>query len=197
LTAVAKLLRSSTCPLQGITAILIVLGAGAGPWLVRHGDGGLAAYASRVPAWWPAIPAGVLIVLAVVKAKCALFDAVEGMYGALKARLADVAQRRADAAELGTLRLRMRRRYRAWLKQRNHSVQMLGFAAARAHALQDEIGTMLEERYGIDVRARFITADDDDATSPSGEPSAYAGRIKRLRTIIIDIRLGRIKRRAR
>lgn len=87
--------------------------------------------------------------------------------------------------------------YHGWLRERNHSVRMFGFAPARAHALQDEIGTMLEERYGIDVKARFITADDDDATNPSGEPPAYARRIKRLRRIIIDIRLGRIKRRAR
>jgi hypothetical protein len=170
--------------------VLITLGAGAGPWFVHHGHGGFAAYASRVPGWWPAMPASVLVVIK------ALYVDVEGKRNAFKARLADRAQRKADAVELGALRRQMRKRYREWLKERNHSVRMLGFAAPRAHALQNEIGAMLEKRYGIKVRDRFISAADDDSTSPSDVPSEYAGRIKRLRSIIIDIRWGRIKRRA-
>ena len=60
LTVVAKSTRSTISPLQGITATLITLGTGAGPWLAHHGQGGLAVYASRVPGWWPVIPASIL-----------------------------------------------------------------------------------------------------------------------------------------
>jgi hypothetical protein len=189
LTAIAKSVGSTISPLQGITAALITLGTGAGPWLVHHGHGGLAVYASRVPGWWPVIPTGLLVILALVKATCA---------DALKARLADRAQRKADAAELGALRLRMRKRHLDWLKEQNHGVRMLGFASARAQALQSEIGATLEARYGIDVRERFISAADDSTRSLGGLPSEsqeYAGRIKRLRAIISDIRRGRIKGR--
>ena len=189
LTAIVKSVGSTISPLQGITAALITLGTGAGPWLVHHGHGGLAVYASRVPGWWPVIPTGLLVILALVKATCA---------DALKARLADRAQRKADAAELGALRLRMRKRHLDWLKEQNHGVRMLGFASARAHALQSEIGATLEARYGIDVRERFISEADDSTRSLGGLPSEsqeYAGRIKRLRAIISDIRRGRIKGR--
>ena len=189
LTAIAKSVGSTISPLQGITAALITLGTGAGPWLVHHGHGGLAVYASRVPGWWPVIPTGLLVILALVKATCA---------DALKARLADRAQRKTDAAELGALRLRMRKRHLDWLKEQNHGVRMLGFASARAQALQSEIGATLEARYGIDVRERFISAADDSTRSLGGLPSEsqeYAGRIKRLRAIISDIRRGRIKGR--
>jgi hypothetical protein len=189
LTAIAKSVGSTISPLQGITAALITLGTGAGPWLVHHGHGGLAVYAGRVPGWWPVIPTGLLVILALVKATRA---------DALKARLADRAQRKTDAAELGALRLRMRKRHLDWLKEQNHGVRMLGFASARAQALQSEIGATLEARYGIDVRERFISAADDSTRSLSGPPSEsqeYAGRIKRLRAIISDIRRGRIKGR--
>jgi hypothetical protein len=192
LTVIAKSLRSTISPLQGITAMLITLGAGAGPWLVHHGHGGLAVYASRVPGWWPVIPTSVLVILALVKATCAL----EGKHDAFTARLADRAQRKADAAELGALRLRMRKRYLDWLKEQNHSVRMLGFAPARAQAVQSEIGAMLEARYGIDVRERFIRAADDATRNLGGlrsESQEYAGRIKRLRDVISDVRRGRIK----
>ena len=189
LTVIAKSVGSTISPLQGITAALITLGTGAGPWLVHHGHGGLAVYASRVPGWWPVIPTGLLVILALVKATCA---------DALKARLADRAQRKTDAAELGALRLRMRKRHLDWLKEQNHGVRMLGFASARAQALQSEIGATLEARYGIDVRERFISAADDATRRLSGllsESQEYAGRIKRLRNIISDIRRGRIKGR--
>jgi hypothetical protein len=189
LTVIAKSVGSTISPLQGITATLITLGTGAGPWLVHHGHGGLAVYASRVPGWWPVIPTSILVILALVKATCA---------DALKARLADRAQRKTDAAELGALRLRMRKRHLDWLKEQNHGVRMLGFASARAQALQSEIGATLEARYGIDVRERFISAADDATRSLSGllsESQAYAGRIKRLRAIISDVRRGRIKGR--
>ena len=189
LTAIVKSVGSTISPLQGITAALITLGTGAGPWLVHHGHGGLAVYASRVPGWWPVIPTGLLVILALVKATCA---------DALKARLADRAQRKADAAELGALRLRMRKRHLDWLKEQNHGVRMLGFASARAQALQSEIGATLEARYGIDVRERFISEADDSTRNLDGLPSEsqeYAGRIKRLRAIISDIRRGRIKGR--
>ena len=189
LSVIAKSVGSTISPLQGITAALITLGTGAGPWLVHHGHGGLAVYASRVPGWWPVIPTGLLVILALVKATCA---------DALKARLADRAQRKADAVELGALRLRMRKRHLDWLKEQNHGVRMLGFASARAHALQSEIGATLEARYGIDVRERFIGAADDSTRSLSGllsESQAYGGRIKRLRAIISDVRRGRIKGR--
>jgi hypothetical protein len=139
LTVVAKSIRSTISPLEGITAALITLGTGAGPWLAHHGHGGL--YASRVPGWWPVIPASILVILAVVKATCEL----EGKHDALRARLADRVQRKADAAELGALRLRMRKRYLEWLKEQNQGVRMLGFAPARTQALQSEIGAMLEE----------------------------------------------------
>ena len=187
LTVVARFIGSTISPVQGITATLITLGTGAGPWLVHHGHGGLAGYASRVPGWWPVIPTSLLVILALVKATCA---------DALKARLADRAQRKADALELGALRLRMRKRHLDWLKEQNHGVRMLGFASARARALQSEIGAMLEARYGIDVRERFISAADDSTRSLSGllsESRAYARRIKRLRAIISDIRRGRVK----
>ena len=186
LTVIAKSIRSTISPLQGITATLITLGTGAGPWLVHHGHGGLAVYASRVPGWWPVIPTSILVILALVKATCA---------DALNARLADRVQRKADAAELGALRLRMRKRHRDWLKEQNQGVRMLGFASARAQALQGEIGSMLEARYGIDVRERFTSAADDSTRSLSGlrsESQEYARRIKRLRDIISDIRRGRI-----
>ena len=189
LSVIAKSVGSTISPLQGITATLIALGTGAGPWLVHHGHGGLAVYASRVPGWWPVIPTSLLVILALVKATCA---------DALKARLADRAQRKADAVELGALRLRMRKRHLDWLKEQNHGVRMLGFASARARALQSEIGATLEARYSIDVRERFIGAADDSTRSLSGllsESQAYAGRIKRLRAIISDIRRGRIKGR--
>jgi hypothetical protein len=130
-----------------------------------------------------------LVILALVKATRA---------DALKARLAARAQRKTDAAELGALRLRMRKRHLDWLKEQNHGVRMLGFASARAQALQSEIGATLEARYGIDVRERFISAADDSTRSLGGLPSEsqeYAGRIKRLRAIISDIRRGRIKGR--
>jgi hypothetical protein len=78
----------------------------------------------------------ILVVLALVKATWAL----EGKHDALTARLADRAQRKADAAELGALRRRMRKRHRDWLREQNHGVRMLGFASARAQALQSEIG---------------------------------------------------------
>ena len=187
LSVIAKSVGSTISPLQGITATLIALGTGAGPWLVHHGHGGLAVYASRVPGWWPVIPTSLLVILALVKATCA---------DALKARLADRAQRKADAVELGALRLRMRKRHLDWLKEQNHGVRMLGFASARARALQSEIGATLEARYGIDVSERFIGAADDATRSLSGllsESQAYAGRIKRLRAIISDVRRGRIK----
>ena len=186
LTVVARFIGSTISPVQGITATLITLGTRAGSWLVHHGHGGLAVYASPVPGWWPVIPTSLLVILALVKATCA---------EALKARLADRAQRKADAAELGALRLRVRKRYRDWLKEQNHGVRMLGFAPARAQALQSEIAAMLDERYGIDVRERFIIA-AEDSTNRSGllsESQAYAGRIKRLRAIISDVRRGRIK----
>ena len=189
LSVIAKSVGSTISPLQGITATLIALGTGAGPWLVHHGHGGLAVYASRVPGWWPVIPTSLLVILALVKATCA---------DALKARLADRAQRKADAVELGALRLRMRKRHLDWLKEQNHGVRMLGFASARARALQSEIGATLEARYGIDVSERFIGAADDATRSLSGllsESQAYAGRIKRLRAIISDVRRGRIKGR--
>jgi len=114
----------------------------------------------------------------------------------LSRRPADRAQRKADAAELGALRLRMRKRHLDWLKEQNHGVRMLGFASARAPALQSEIGAMLEARYGIDVRERFISAAEDPRRSLGGllsESEEYARRIKRLRGIISDIRRGRIK----
>jgi hypothetical protein len=186
LTVIAKSIRSTISPLQGITATLITLGTGAGPWLVHHGHGGLAVYASRVPGWWPVIPTSILVILALVKATCA---------DALNARLADRVQRKADAAELGALRLRMRKRHRDWLKEQNQGVRMLGFASARAQALQGEVGSMLEARYGIDVRERFTSAADDSTRNLGGLPSEsqeYARRIKRLRDIISDIRRGRI-----
>jgi hypothetical protein len=191
LTGIAKSIGSIS-PLQGIAATLITLGTGAGPWLVHHGHGGLAVYASRVPGWWPVIPTSILVILALVKATRAL----EGKHDALTARLADRAQRKADAAELGALRLRMRKRYFDWLKEQNHGVRMLGFASARAQALQSEIGAMVEARYGIDVRERFIRAADDSTRNLGGPRSAsqeYARRIKRLRDIISDVRRGRIK----
>ena len=194
LTVIAKSVGSTISPLQGITATLITLGTGAGPWLVHHGHGGLAVYASRVPGWWPVIPTSLLVILALVKATCAF----EGKRDAFKARLADRAQRKADAAELGALRLRVRKRYRDWLKEQNHGVRMLGSAPARAQALQSEIGAMLEARYGIDVRERFISGADDATRNLGGllsESQEYAGRIKRLRAIISDIRRGRIKGR--
>ena len=187
LTVIAKSVGSTISPLQGITATLITLGTGAGPWLVHHGHGGLAVYASRVPGWWPVIPTSILVILALVKATCA---------DALNARLADRVQRKADAAELGALRLRMRKRYFDWLKEQNHGVRMLGFASARAQALQSEIGAMVEARYGIDVRERFIRAADDSTRNLGGPRSAsqeFARRIKRLRDIISDVRRGRIK----
>lgn len=138
------------------------------------------------------------LLLALLKANSALHASIEGTHDSLKARFDDRAQRRADAAEFAALRLRMRTRYREWLKERNHRVCILGFAHARAHALQAEIGTMLEQRYGIDVKHRFIAAGDDGSTHPNGERSdsqEYAERIKRLHRIILDIRLGRIARR--
>lgn len=49
LSVVAKSIRDTISPLQGITATL--MGTGAGPWLAHHGPGGLAVYASRVPGW--------------------------------------------------------------------------------------------------------------------------------------------------
>jgi len=113
LSVVAKSIHNTISPLQGITATL--MGTGAGPWLAHHGPGGLAVYASRVPGWWPVIPASILVILALVKATCAL----EGKHDALKARLADRVQWKADAADLGALRLRMRKRYREWLKEQN------------------------------------------------------------------------------
>jgi hypothetical protein len=73
---------------------------------------------------------------------------------------------------------------------------MLGFASARAQALQSEIGAMVEARYGIDVRERFIRAADDSTRNLGGPRSAsqeFARRIKRLRDIISDVRRGRIK----
>ena len=112
LSVVAKSIRSTISRLQGITATL--MGTGAGPQLAHHGPGGRAVYASRVPGW-PVIPASILVILALVKATCAL----EGKHDALKARLADRVQRKADAADLGALRLRMRKRYREWLKEQN------------------------------------------------------------------------------
>ena len=114
----------------------------------------------------------------------------------LSRRPADRAQRKADAAELGALRLRMRKRHLDWLKEQNHGVRMLGFASARAQALQSEIGAMLEARYGIAVRERFIRAADEAPRRRSGllsECQEYAGRIKRLRDIISDVRRGRIR----
>ena len=193
LTVVAKSVGSTISPLQGITATLIALGTGAGPWLVHHGHGGLAVYASRVPGWWPIVPASVLVIWAVVK----VTGTLESKHDALQARLADRAQRKADAAELGALRLRMRQRYLDWLKEQNQGVRMLGFASARAQALQREIAAMLDERYGIDVRERFIIA-AEHSTWRSGllsESQEYAGRIKQLQSIIINIRRGRIRRR--
>jgi hypothetical protein len=59
LTVVAKSIRSTISPLPGITATL--MGTGAGPRLAQHGPGGLAVYASRVPGWWPVIPASILV----------------------------------------------------------------------------------------------------------------------------------------
>jgi hypothetical protein len=192
LTVVARLIGSTISPVQGITATLITLGTGAGPWLVHHGHGGLAVYASRVPGWWPVIPTSLLVILALVKGTCAL----EGKRDAFKARLADRAQPKADASELGALRLRVRKRYLDWLKEQSQGVRMLGFASARAQALQSEIAAMLEARYGIDVRDRFIRTADDVTRNLGGlrsESQEYAGRIKRLRDVISDVRRGRIK----
>jgi len=54
-TVVAKSIRSTISPLQGITATLITPGTGAGRGShITHG--GLEVYASRVPGWWPVHP---------------------------------------------------------------------------------------------------------------------------------------------
>ena len=79
LTVVAQFIGSTISPVQGITATLITLGTGAGPWLVQHGHGGLAVYASRVPGWWPVIPTSILVILALVKATCALEGKHDGI----------------------------------------------------------------------------------------------------------------------
>jgi len=129
------------------------------------------------------------LLLALLKANSTLHASLEGTHDSLKARFDDRAQRRADAAEFAALRKRLRQRHREWLKEQDHGVRILGFAQAREHALQAEIGAMLEQRYGIEVKRRFITAGDDGATH------LHAERIKWLRAIIIDIRRGRIKRR--
>jgi hypothetical protein len=55
---------------------------------------------------------------------------------------------------------------------------------------------VLEERYGFDIADRFLTTDNADSQLPFAllPRDEYAGRIKRLRGIIRDIRSGKIRR---
>jgi hypothetical protein len=69
-------------------------------------------------------------------------------------------------------------------------------ARGRALAQQNQIADLLEKRYGFDIADRFLTADDADSQHPSVlmPTKEYAGRIKRLRGIIREIRSGKIRR---
>ena len=134
------------------------------------------------------------MILGLLKANYALHLGVEGQRDVLAKRLNDRAQRHVDVEELGRLRKTMRKRYLEWLKHATTSP----FAKERAQELQEQIGAILEERYGYDVRDRFITDDNADSTNPSrvlSESEEYAARVRRLRGIIRDIRRGWIRRR--
>jgi hypothetical protein len=195
---VPKLIKDSTTAVQYVTVGLVTLLTSAGPGLVRYGQGDLAAYAGKVPAWWPAVPVSPLVILGLLKAKYALHQEVEDERDMLAKRLRDRQRRHADAEELGKLRQRMRKRYLEWLKDESFSSSLPPWAKDKAQELQEHIASILDERYGFDLRDRFITADNADSTNPQRrlpETEEYAARIKRLRGIIIDIRRGRVRRR--
>jgi hypothetical protein len=104
-----------------------------------------------------------------------------------------------DAEELGRHRKTMRKGYCEWLEETNGPIsKAMEFTAARGRALdlQSEIAALLKERYGFDIADRFLEADDADSQHPSVlvPTKENAGRIKRLRSIIRDIRSGKIRR---
>ena len=122
LTVVAKSIRSTISPLQGITATL--MGIGAGPWLAHHGSARRAVYGHQVARWWPVIPASILVILALVKATCALEASTmlsmrDSLTGGSGKRMLLTSARYA---------LRMRNRYLEWLKEQNKGCPYARFA---------------------------------------------------------------------
>jgi hypothetical protein len=191
------LLLTATSRVNGIVFLVAILLTAVAPTLTARWSTAnrVKAYAASFPLWWPLVPIGLLALIGLLKANYDFYAKVERQRNRLRAKLDDRAKRHQDAAELGLLRKTMRKRYYEWLE----SPTMPGgpaFAEPRALDLQNQIAALLDERYGFDIADRFLTADDTDSQHqfsliPRRE---YAGRIKRLRGIIRDIRSGKIRR---
>ena len=95
------------------------------------------------------------LLLALLKANSTLHASLEGTHDCSRPD-STIERSGGDVAEFAALRKRLRQRHREWLKEQDHGVRILGFAETRAHALRTEIQAMLEQRYGIEVKCRFI-----------------------------------------
>ncbi len=94
----------------------------------------------------------------------------------------------------------MKKRQYECLEEENRPInRAMEFTDARGRALaqQNQIADLLEKQYGFDIADRFLTADDEDSQHPSVlmPTKEDAGRIKRLRGIIREIRSGKIRRK--
>ncbi len=207
LRALPTLLRTSTSRVNGtvflggalLTAVLPTLTA---RWSITQGPTAdrVKAFAASFPLWWPLVPISLLVLLGLLKANYELHAKVERQRNRLRAKLDDRVKRHRDAEELGRLRKTMRKRYYEWLEEQKSHIPGPDPAKDRALDLQNQIADLLERRYGFDIRDRFLTADDADSQHPSALVTVlvltreYAGRTKRLRGIIRDIRSGKIRR---
>jgi hypothetical protein len=195
------LLLTSTSRVNGIVFLLALLAAVAPTLTARWSTAKqVRAYAASFPLWWPLVPIGLLALFGLLKANYEFYAKVERQRNRLRAKLDDRVKRHQDADELGRLRKTMRKRYYEWIGVQSVADRASGkFAAAygRGLDLQNQIAALLERRYGFDIRDRFLTADDSDSEHPFGliETKEYAGRIKRLRGIIREIRSGKIRRK--
>jgi len=209
------LLLTSTSRVNGVLFLVATLLTAVAPtltarWPTTHGSiaDRVKAVAASVPLWWPLVPIGLLALLGVLKANYEFYAKVERQRNRLRGKLDDRMKRHQDAEELGRLRKTMRKRYYEWIGEAARvsitgsgppSPREPATAERRALDLQNQISALLEERYGFDIADRFLTADDSDSQHPFVLISTkeYAGRIKRLRSIIRDIRSGKIRRTVR
>src|SRR5262249_11822550 len=91
---------------------------------------------------------------------------------------------------------RGRKLYYLWLEERARMKVSEADHRERdkACAWQDAMAHQLETAYGYAIVDFFLTADDEDSTGGVlSETQEFAGRIKRLRTIIERVRTGKIR----
>jgi len=196
LRALPMLLLTSTSRVNGVLFLVATLLTAIAPTLTARWSTAnwVKGYAASFPLWWPLVPIGLLVLLGLLKANYDFYAKVEGQRNRLRAKLDDRAKLHQDAEELGRLRKTMRKRYYEWLEEASRG--RFPGAGGRALDQQDQIAALLEERYGFDIADEFLTADNADSENPFvlTQTDEYAGRIKRLRSIIRRIRSGKIRR---